>query len=86
MEFEDGKEYKTRKKLRRFTKMNGYCILVLNGKNPTYRIVFKSSLPEALKAIKIVKAESEGRIEILKMIDGDTRPIKEVEDHEYVED
>lgn len=66
--------------------MNGYCVLVINGKNPAYRIVFKSSLPEALKAVPKIKAESEGRIEILKMVDGDTRPIREVEDNEYIED
>jgi hypothetical protein len=57
--------------------------LVINGKNPAYRIVFKQSLPEALKAIHRVKAESEGRIEVLKMVDGDTKT--EVEDNEYIE-
>jgi len=64
--------------------MTGYCILVINGKNPSYRIVFKQSLSEALKAIPKVKAESEGRIEVLKIVDGDTK--REVEDDGYVED
>jgi len=67
-------------------KMTGYCVLVINGKNPAYRIVFKSSLPEALKAIPSIKAESEGRIEVLKMVDGDTRSLREVEANEYIED
>jgi hypothetical protein len=56
--------------------MNGYCLLII-GKTPAYRIVFKPSLPEALKAISKVKAESEGRVEVLKMVDGDTRPVRE---------
>ncbi len=63
--------------------MNGYCLLIVNGKNPSYRIVFKQSLLEALVALPKVKAESEGRVEVLRMVNGDTK--LEVEDNEYIE-
>lgn len=60
--------------------MTGYCILIINGKRPTYRIVFKTSLPEALKAIPKVRSESEGQVEVLEIIDGDTKPREDYND------
>jgi len=64
--------------------ITGYCILIM-GKSPAYRIVYKGTLPEAMKAIPNLRAESEGRVELLRMIDGDTKVIKE-EPNGYIED
>ena len=59
-------------------RIHGYCLLIL-GVVPAYRIVFKPSLSEAVKAIPKLKMETGGRIEILRMIDNDTN-LKEEED------
>lgn len=66
--------------------ITGYCLLVL-GKSPAYRIVFKGTLSEALKALPKLKVESEGRVEILRMLDGDTKVLHEEElDNGYIKD
>lgn len=67
--------------------MTGYCLLIVGGKStPAVRIVFKSTLPEALKAIKEIKAETEGRIDVLKMVNGDTKLVREDLNNEYSEE
>lgn len=65
--------------------ITGYCLLIL-GKSPAYRIVYKASLSEALKSLPKLREESEGRVEILRMIDGDTKPIKEELEDGYIKD
>lgn len=51
--------------------ITGYCLLIL-GKSPAYRIIYKGTLSEALKALPKLRTESEGRIEMLRMWNGDT--------------
>lgn len=65
------------------TNPNGYCLLI-TGVSPSYRIIFKSNLDEALKALHELKAKSSGKVEVLKMIDGDTQIIEE-EDNVHTE-
>ena len=61
--------------------MTGYCLFII-GKVPTYRIVFKQSLQEALKAVPKLREESGGRVEVLRMIDGDTKIIESREEYD----
>jgi len=66
--------------------ITGYCLLIL-GKSPAYRIVYKATLSDALKSLPTLRAESEGRVEILRMIDGDTKPVRDEQeelDHVYI--
>ena len=66
--------------------ITGYCLLIL-GKSPAYRIVFKGTLSETLKALPNLRAESEGKVEILRMWDGDTKIICEEElNNGYIKD
>lgn len=55
---------------------NGYCILIF-GAMPKYRIIFKHSMNEISQAIPKLKEETRGRMEVFKMINGDTQPIEE---------
>lgn len=65
--------------------ITGYCLLIL-GKSPAYRIVYKASLAEALKSLPKLRGESDGRVEMLRMIDGDTKSTKEELEDGYIKD
>ena len=63
---------------------NGYCLLITSG-SPYYRIVFKIKLDDALKALCELKTKNNGKVEVLKMVDGDTQIIEEEENYVHTE-
>lgn len=60
--------------------MNGYLLLII-GKQPIYRIVFRPSLSEALEILPKLRKESEGRVEVLKIVNRDTKIPETEEDN-----